>query len=52
MTFATDYSGFRQVEGILVAGREDQSAMGQPIGHNLIDQMELLESVPNDLFRP
>ena len=52
MEFSTDYGDFRVRDGLLVAGREELRAMGQPAGVTLIDEVDLLDSVASDAFRP
>ncbi|MDH3476567.1 MAG: hypothetical protein OEM59_23045, partial [Rhodospirillales bacterium] len=52
MEFATIYSDFKDWNGRLFAGREEQYAMGQHTGYNVIDKVELLESVGAETFRP
>jgi hypothetical protein len=52
MKFATTYADFRSWNGILVAGREEQYAMGRHVGHTLIEKVEILDSVNPEDFRP
>ena len=52
MEFSTDYGDFRVQDGLLVAAREEQRAMGQPAGVTLIDEVDLLDAVASDAFRP
>jgi hypothetical protein len=53
MEFATVYSSdFKEWNGRLFAGREEQYAMGQHTGYNVIEAVELLESVGAETFRP
>jgi hypothetical protein len=52
MEFATTYADFRSWNGILVAGREEQYAMGRHVGHTLIEKVEILDSVNPEEFRP
>ena len=50
--FATDYSGFRKVNGVLFAFHEQNYAGGQHTGETRLEKIELLGSVPKDAFRP
>ena len=52
MDFATVYSDFKEWNGRLFAAREEQYAMGQHTGYNLIDKVELLDSVGPETFKP
>jgi hypothetical protein len=52
MEFATVYSDFKDWNGRLFAGREEQYAMGRHTGYNVIEAVELLESVGAETFRP
>ncbi|MDH3595709.1 MAG: hypothetical protein OEU09_13115 [Rhodospirillales bacterium] len=52
MEFATTYANFQSWNGILVAGREEQYAMGRHVGHTRIEKVEVLASVAPEDFRP
>lgn len=52
MEFATTYADFRSWNGILVAGREEQYAMGRHVGHTLIEKVEILASMTPEYFHP
>lgn len=52
MEFGAAYSDFRRWSGILVAAREEQYAMGQHIGHTVIEKIELLSEPDPAAFRP
>lgn len=52
MEFGADYSDFRNWAGVLVPAREDQYAMGQPIGHTVIEEFEALAAPDPAAFRP
>ncbi len=50
--FATDYSDFRAVRGVLFAFREANFASGQQTGETILEKIELLDRVPDAAFRP
>ena len=50
--FATDYSDFRTVEGVLFAFHETNFASGQKTGETRLEKIELLDAVPEGAFRP
>ncbi len=50
--FATAYSDFRKGNGRIHAVREEHYAMGQHIGHSVIEKIEYPESVPDSAFMP
>jgi hypothetical protein len=50
--FATDYSDFRAVSGVLFAFREANYASGQKTGETRLEKIELLASAPAGAFRP
>ncbi len=50
--FATDYSDFRKVDGVLFAFHEVNYASGQQTGVTRLEKIELLEKVPEDSFLP
>lgn len=50
--FATDYSDFRAVQGVLFAFREANFASGQKTGETTLQKIELLDRVPAAAFRP
>lgn len=50
--FATDYSDFRTVGGVLFAFREANFASGQKTGETRLEKIELLASAPAGAFRP
>jgi hypothetical protein len=50
--FATDYSDFREVQGLLFAFREASFASGQRTGETRLEKIELLQSLPESTFRP
>jgi hypothetical protein len=52
MEFATVYSDFKEWNGRLFAGREEQYAMGQHTGYNVIEKVELLDSAGAETFQP
>ena len=52
MTFEAHYSDFRSWQGILVAAREDQFAMGRPIGYTVIDKVDFPTALPEQSFQP
>lgn len=49
--FATVYSGFRKVDGVLFAFREENFASGQQTGETRLQQIELLDAAPQEWFR-
>lgn len=49
--FATVYSGFRKVNGVLFAFREENFASGQQTGETRLQQIELLDAAPQEWFR-
>ena len=50
--FATDYSDFRTVQGLLFAFHEANFASGQQTGVTRLEKIELLETAPEGTFRP
>jgi hypothetical protein len=52
MRFATDYSDFRRVGGVLFAFHEANFASGQKTGETRLEKIELLASAPAGSFRP
>ncbi len=52
MRFATDYSDFRKVQGVLFAFHEDNFASGQQTGVTRLEEIELLDAAPESAFRP
>lgn len=50
--FATDYSDFRSVRGLLFAFREANFASGQKTGETRLEKIEVLASAPAGAFRP
>ena len=50
--FATVYSDFRKDNGRIRAVREEHYAMGQHIGHSIMEKIEYPESVPDSEFMP
>lgn len=52
MEFTTEYSEFRSWEGVLVAAREEQYAMGQHIGYTVIEAVEFPGALDPETFRP
>lgn len=52
LEFVTTYSDFRKVDGVLVAFREGNWANGSATGETVLEEFELLASVPPEAFRP
>ena len=52
MVFAAAYREHREWDGVVVAAREEQFAMGQHIGQTIIENVFFPESVPNTVFQP
>jgi hypothetical protein len=52
MRFATVYSDFRPVEGVLFAFHEDNFAGGERTGETKLDRIELLKEAPAGSFAP
>lgn len=52
LTFATEYSDFRDVDGVLVPFHEVNYAQGRRTGETRLDSVELLQDVPAGSFRP
>lgn len=52
LDFGTAYSDFRMWNGVLMAMREDQYALGQYIGHVEITAVDSPAQIPADIFRP
>lgn len=52
MRFATDYSDFRRVNGVLFAFHESTFASGQHTGETRLDRIEVLAHPPSEAFRP
>ena len=50
--FATDYSDFRRVAGVLFAFHEVSFASGQKTGDTQLEKVELLQAVPEGAFKP
>lgn len=50
--FATDYSDFRAVGGVLFAFHETNFASGQQTGETRLEKIELLDAAPGGAFRP
>jgi hypothetical protein len=50
--FATDYSDFRAVGGVLFAFHEENFASGQRTGETRLEKIELLDAAPAGAFRP
>ena len=50
--FATDYSDFRTVRGVLFAFREANFASGQQTGETRLQKIEVLDAPPQGSFRP
>lgn len=50
--FSAEYGEFRIWDGIVVATREAQHAMGQAIGYTLLEQVEMGVSLPKGSFKP
>jgi len=52
MRFATVYSDFREVDGVLFAFHEDNFAGGQRTGETKLDRIEILKEAPEGSFAP
>lgn len=52
LTFATEYSDFRDVDGVLVPFHEVNYAQGRRTGETWLESVELLQDVPAGSFRP
>ena len=52
MEFGTTYGDFKEWQGRLIAGKEEQYAMGQYTSTTYIDTVEILESVDPTTFQP
>jgi len=52
MEFGAEYVDFRQWSGVMVAGREEQYAMGQHIGYTVVEKIEILQQPDPAFFRP
>jgi len=50
--FATEYSDFRVVRGVLFAFHEANFASGQHTGETRLEKIELLRAIPRQSFRP
>jgi hypothetical protein len=48
--FATDYSDFRKVSGVLFAFHEENWARGQHTGATVLEEVEILDAVPAGTF--
>jgi len=52
MEFTTRYSDFREWDGILIAAREEQFAMGRHTGFTVIERVEFPADLPKEAFLP
>lgn len=52
LTFATEYSDFRDVDGVLVPFHEINYAQGRRTGETRLDSVELLQEIPAGSFHP
>jgi hypothetical protein len=52
ISFATDYSDFRTVGGVLFAFVEDNFASGQSTGQTRLEKIELLKRLPAETWKP
>ncbi len=52
MEFTTKYSDFHSAGGRTYAGREEQYAMGQHIGHTRIERVDYLDTLADSAFAP
>lgn len=52
LTFATEYSDFRTVEGIVVPFHEVNYAQGRPTGETRLDSVDFLQEIPGGSFHP
>ena len=52
MDFTTAYSDHREFDGVVLATRENQFAMGRPIGRTEIEQVLFPDKVPAVFFAP
>jgi hypothetical protein len=52
LTFATEYSQFRDVEGVLVPFHEQNFAQGQATGETWMDSVERVDQLPSGTFDP
>jgi hypothetical protein len=52
MEFSAEYHEHRMIEGVLVAMREEQFAMGRHIGYTTLDTVEFPDQVPPGSFVP
>lgn len=52
MAFTADYSDFRKVDGILLAHREELTAMGMPTGIAVLERIEVNPEIRPDDFKP
>ncbi len=52
LEFVTTYSDFRKVDGVLFAFHEGNWANGSTTGETVLEEVELLASVPASAFRP
>lgn len=50
--FTTDYSDFRKENGRIHAVHEEHFAMGQHIGHSIIEKVEYPATLPDSAFMP
>jgi len=52
MEFATFYAGHREIDGMLTATEETHYAMGRPTGKTVLDTSEVVQDLPDSVFRP
>ena len=52
LSFATEYSDFREIDGVLVPFREVNYAQGRRTGETQLDSVEFLQEIPAGSFRP
>ena len=52
LSFATEYSDFRDVDGVLIPFREVNYAQGRRTGETQLDSVELLQEIPTGSFHP
>ena len=52
LSFATEYSDFRDIDGVLVPFHEVNYAQGRRTGETRLDSVELLEEIPAGSFHP